>query len=260
MKPCRPSAVPGKPGTYGWVLAAFALPWMRVSPRMRLAPDGKRRPGGRLFPLSVCHLPGACRPCRPSAVPGKPGTYGWVLAAFALPWMRVSPRMRLAPDGKRRPGGRLFPLSVCHLPGACRPCRPSAVPGKPGTYGWVPAAFAPPWMRGSPRMDFHHEKRRPGGCLFSLSVCHLPGRAGLAGRAPCRASPAPTGGLLQPSRFRRCGARPACGFPHMKRGGGGRLFTLSVCHLPVACRSCRPSAVPGKPGTYGGALAAFAFP
>jgi len=106
-----------------------------------------------------------------NAVPGKPGTYGWVIAAFAFPWMRGSPRMGFHHE-KRRPRGRLFPLCVCDLPGTCRSCRPSAVPGKPGTYGWALAAFALPWVRGSPRMGFHHEKeaaRWPPFSAFRLS-------------------------------------------------------------------------------------------
>ncbi len=51
---------------------------------------------------------------------------------------------------------------------------------------------------------------------FASVIC--PERAGLAGPAPCRASPAPTGGFQQPSRLRGCGARPAWTFT-MKTGG-----------------------------------------
>ncbi len=109
-----------------------------------------------------------------------------------------------------------FPSVIC--PGRAglagpAPCRASPAPtvGSCSLRVSVDAGLAPHGLSS-------YEKRRPGGRLFPLSTCHLPGRAGLVGRAPCRASPALRVGSCSLRVSVDAGLAPH-GFPHMEKGG-----------------------------------------
>ncbi len=117
------------------------------------------------------------------------------------------------------------------------PCRASPAPtvGSCSLRVYVDAGLAPHGAC----LGWKEAARWPPLSAFRLSS------AWGAGPAPCRASPAPTGGLLQPSRFRRCGARPAWLSPYGKRRPGGRLFPFSIpCgnQAASACSRRGPSA------------------
>ncbi len=152
-----------------WVPAAFAFPWMRGSPRMRLSPYEKGRWWRPLYAFRLSSAWGV----QVLSAERRAGQARHLRVGSCS--LRASVDAGLAPHGpspygKRRPSGRLFPFSIpcgnqaasaCSRRGPSASARPTMSTSRSSSASSMPkcgvkrSEFSPPWITLTPCMRSH---------------------------------------------------------------------------------------------------------